>query len=93
MLLQVMTLAMTKIPPGTPLAKAVSEAHFKIGKELEPGAASQAGVSNAFKSMAMQQGRMAPQMGAMATQAGAPGGAPGGAPKPPMAASPMAAQG
>lgn len=79
-----MAAALTKLPPGTPLAKAVSKAHFEIGKELEPGAASPAGVSNAFKSMAMGQHRMAPQQGAMATQAGAPGGAM--PPKPPMAA-------
>jgi hypothetical protein len=92
MLLQGMVLAMTKIPPGTPLSKAISKAHFEISKELEPGAASPAGVSNAFKSMAQQHGRMAPQMGAMATQSGAPGMAAGagapppgaGAPKPPM---------
>jgi hypothetical protein len=83
MLLQIMAMAMTKLPPGTPLARAVSKAHFDIGKEIEPGAASQAGVSNAFKSMAMQQNRMAPQNGAMATQMGAPGGAPA-QPRPPM---------
>lgn len=86
-----MTLAMTKVPPGTPLAKALSKAHYEIGKEIEPGAASPAGVNNAIKSMAMQRSRMQPQMSAQTTQAGAPGGAPpggmppGGAPpKPPM---------
>lgn len=81
-LLQAMTLAMTKIPPGTPLFKAVSKAVTDIGKEIEPGAASPAGMSNAMKGMAMQQGRMQPHIGAQATQAGAPGGAP--PPKPPM---------
>ncbi len=81
-----MTLAMTKIPPGTPLFKAVSKAHYEIGKELEPGAASPAGVSNAFKSAQMQRTRMQSQDGAMATQAGMPGGA--ASPKPPMPAAP-----
>lgn len=74
-LLQAMTLAMTKVPPGTPLARALSKAHYEIGKELEPGAASPAGVSNAMKGMAMQQNRMQPHTGAQATQAGAPTGA------------------
>lgn len=78
---------MTKIPPGTPLAKALSKAHYDIGKELEPGAASPAGVSNAFKSMATQRNRMQPQMGAMATHAGVPGAAaPPMQPPPPGAA-------
>lgn len=84
---QGLTLAMTKVPPGTPLFKALSKAHFEIGKEIEPGAASPAGVSNAMKSMAMQQGRMAPHAGAMTTQAGGPAaGAAAPPPKPPMAA-------
>ena len=83
-LLQLMAAALTKLPPGSPLATAVSKAHYEIGKNLEPGATSQAGVSNAFKNMAMGQHRMAPQQGAMATQAGGPPGA--APPKPPMAA-------
>lgn len=80
-----MTLAMTKVPPGTPLAKALSKAHYEIGKEIEPGAASPAGVSNAMKSMAMQQNRMQPHTGAQATQAGGPPGM-AAPPKPPMPA-------
>lgn len=67
-----MTLAMTKVPPGTPLAKALSKAHYEIGKEIEPGSASPAGISNAMKNMAMQRNRMQPQIGAQATQAGVP---------------------
>lgn len=80
-----MAAAMTKVPPGSEQAKALSECHFKLGKTVEPGASSPAGVTNAFKNMAMQRGRMAPQAGAMATHAGAPGGA-----APPPAAPPMA---
>lgn len=84
-LLQLMAAALTKLPPGTPLAKAVSKAHFEIGKEMEPGAASPAGASNAMKNMALQHGRMQPQTGALATQTG---GAPPPVipPKPPIAA-------
>ena len=85
-LLQLMAAALTKLPPGSPLTKAVSKAHYEIGKELEPGAASPAGVSNAFKTMAIQQNRMQPHMGAMTTQAGAPGAAAPMPAKPPMAA-------
>lgn len=84
-LLQVMTLAMLKVPPGTPLAKAISEAHYKISKEVEPGGTSPAGAQNAMRSMALQQTRMQPHMSAQTTHAGMPGGAgaaPGGAPPP-----------
>jgi hypothetical protein len=81
-----MAAALTKLPPGTPLAKAVSKAHFEIGKEIEPGAASPAGVSNAMRTMALGQNRMRPQIGAQATQAGAPGGA-AAPPTPPPAAA------
>jgi hypothetical protein len=79
MLLQGMVLAMTKLPPGSPLYQAISESHTKIGKLAGPDSASPAGVSNSLKSMAMQHARMAPQQGAMAASGGAP------APKPPMA--------
>ena len=70
-----MALALTKLPPGAPLTQAISKAHMEIGKHLEPGAASPAGENNAMKNIMMQRQRMAPQMGAMATQGGAPGGA------------------
>lgn len=91
MILQGLTLAMTKIPPGSELGKAISKAHYEIGKHIEPGAASPAGVSNSFKKMAMQHQQMAPHAGAMATQGAAPPGAgPPGAgaapPQPPPAA-------
>lgn len=82
-ILQLMAAAMTKVPPGSEQAKALSEAHYRLGKTVEPGAASPAGVSNAMKNAMMQRQRMAPQMGAMATQAGAPGGAGAAPPKPP----------
>ena len=85
--MQGMALALTKLPPGSPLSQAVSESMVKIGKHVEPGATSPAGVSNAIKGMAMKQAQMAPHAGAMATQGGAPPGGmpPGGAPRPPMA--------
>ena len=78
-----MAAAMLKVPPGSEQAKVLSECHFKLGKTVEPGAASPAGVNNAFKNAAMQRQRMAPQMGAMATQAGAPGGVAAPAARPP----------
>lgn len=78
-----MTMAMTKVPPGTPLYKAISKAHFEIGKELEPGSSSPAGIDNAMKAAMMQRARMAPQVGAQATQAGTPQPAAAGVPKPP----------
>jgi hypothetical protein len=86
-LVQLMAAALTKLPPGTPLAKAVSKAHFEISKEIEPGTASPAGVSNAMKTMALQQNRMRPQIGAQATQTGAPGGAVAPPTPPPAAAA------
>lgn len=89
MVVQGLVLALTKIPPGTPLYQAVSKAQADISKHLEPGATSPQGISNAMKGMAMKHAQMAPHAGAMATQAGAPGGAPppgGMPPRPPMLA-------
>lgn len=71
-------MALTKIPPGSPLSQAISESMTRIGKHLEPGAASPAGVSNAMKQMATQQMQMAPHRAAMGAP---PPGA--GAPSPP----------
>jgi hypothetical protein len=72
MLLQMMAMALTKLPPGTPMQVEVSKAFHAISSKLEPGSTSPAGVSNAQKTMAMQQQRMAPQQGAIRTQTGAP---------------------
>lgn len=83
MLLKGIVMAMTKVPPGTPLYESLSKANLDIGKHLDPGSASAAGESNALKTMAMQRARMQPHIAAQGTQAGGP---PGGAPpaKPPM---------
>lgn len=78
-----MAVAMTKVPPGSEQAKALSEAHFKLSKTVEQGAASPAGENNAMKNIMMQRQRMAPHMAAMATQGGAPPGAAAPAAKPP----------
>lgn len=78
LLLKAIVMAMTKVPPGTPLYNALSKANLDIGKELDPGAASPAGENNAMKTMALQRARMQPHVAAQATQAGS-----GGAPNPP----------
>ncbi len=78
-------MAMTKVPPGTPLYKALAKANTDIGKELEPGSVSPAGENNAMKTMALQRARMQPHMAAQATQAGAPGGAAAPPPQTPPA--------
>lgn len=83
MLLQVMSMALTKLPPGTPMQIEVSKAFHAISSKLEPGSASPAGINNAQRTMALQGQRMGSQQGAMRTQAG---GAPGAAPPPAAAA-------
>ena len=83
---QLLTMALTKVPPGTSLHKAISKAQYEIGKEIEPGAASPAGDDTAFKNAQMQRQRMQSQLGAQATHAGTPGAAM--PPKPPMPAAP-----
>lgn len=88
-LLDGMTLALTKIGAGTPAGQAVAKAIVDIGKHVPPGATSPQGATNAMRSMALRQTQMRPHM---AAQGGPP--PPGGAaPQPPPggAAPPMAA--
>jgi len=81
MLLQGMTMALTKLPPGSEVSTLITEFMTKLGKLVPAGAVSSQGVSNSIKQMAMKQQQMAPHMGAMQTQ-GAHPPMPGGAPPP-----------
>ena len=83
LLLDGMTLALTKIGAGTPAGQAVAKAIVDIGKHVPPGATSPQGASNAMRSMALRQTQMRPHM---AVQGGPPPG--GGAPPPPGAGAP-----
>jgi hypothetical protein len=86
-LLEGMTLALTKIGASTPPGQAVAKAIVDIGKHVPPGATSPQGASNALKAMALRQNQMQPHKAAQAAMT--PGAPPpgGAAPAPP----PMAA--
>lgn len=75
-----MAQALTKLPPGTPEQVEVSKAFHAISSKLPPGSSSPAGASNAMRTMALQQARMAPHQGAIHTQTGAPAPTPGAPP-------------
>lgn len=85
-LLEGMTLALTKLGASSPIGQEIAKALVAIGKHVPPGATSPSGASNAMKMMAMKQNQMAPH--AAAQGAMAPGGAPPGGAPPPGAGAP-----
>ena len=80
-----MAMGLAKLSPGSPLAQSFSKAITDIGKNVEPGAASPQGVTNAMKNATANQMQMAPHRAAMGAPAPG-GGAPPPSPMPPPGA-------
>jgi len=79
--LGMLALAVPLLGPGSPIGQKILKAMTDIGKDLPPGATTQAGEKNAMESLMMRQQSAGPAMAAQ-RQGMPPGGAPGGAPPP-----------
>jgi hypothetical protein len=83
--LAMLSLAVPLLGPGSPIGQKILKALTDIGKDLPPGATTQAGEKNALEGLMMRQQSMGPAMAAQRQGMPPAGGAPPPAAPPPGA--------